>query len=104
MAAPTVGSTSPSVRSAARSATAIASASSGLTCWARPPRSAQISESARNRLQARSTSAQSASSMLLASARHLPSVTTTRTCVPRARQSAPARISSRLQAGVIRAG
>ena len=33
MAAPTVGSTSPSVSSAARSATAIASASSGLTCW-----------------------------------------------------------------------
>ena len=33
MAAPTVGSTSPSVSSAARSATAMASARSGLTCW-----------------------------------------------------------------------
>ena len=88
MAAPTVGSTSPPVSSAARSATAMASASSGLTCWPRPPRSPRISASARNRLQARSTAARSASSTARASARQRGSVTTSRTRVPRARQLA----------------
>jgi hypothetical protein len=81
-----LGSTSPSVRSAACSAASIASWSSGLTVTWEPAASCsrETSESARNRLHAASSSASQTRSTATARPSRAGSVTTTRAVVPSA--------------------
>lgn len=87
---PTVGSTSPPLSHDARNAADSASASSGLTSTSRPAArwSAEISESVRNRLHARSSSASRVRSNAVAGPSAASSVTSTRAVVPSAENSA----------------